>query len=115
MQMQTSPRRAPPAGSRGRPRRRRDPQRRLQRARGTWPRRVAAAAAANLKPIAAGSGGEVGHIAPGTAAVKQASADAAAATANLKLAAAVAGSEDGHVAPDVVVAGAGSAAAGTAR
>ena len=58
-----------------------------------------AAAAANLKPTATGSGGQVGRAAAGTAAAKQASANAFAATANLKLATAVAGgdaSEDGR-------------------
>ena len=53
----------------------------------------AAAATANLKPTAAGSGGEVGSAAPGMAAAKEGPADGAATKANLKLAAAVAGGE----------------------
>ena len=56
--------------------------------------------------ILAGSGGEVGRTAPGTA---------AAPTANLKLDTAVAGGEDGLDAPDVAVTGASSATAGTAH
>ena len=59
---------------------------------------AATSAAANLKPTAAGSSGEVGRAAPGTVAAIQESADATAATANLKLAAACAGDEDGRAA-----------------
>ena len=66
---------------------------------------TAVAAAANLKPTAAGSGGEVWSAAAGTGAAKKASVVDAAA--NLKLATASAGGEDGRSAlRDVALAGA---------